>query len=174
MDPSAQGADVDHRVRSRRQELALLRAELRAKGTPVRQIAQVIQARYNVNSRVAFRQAHGLTQQQVADGWNQLWPSADGEPSLSHKHVSYWEAWPGSTGRAPTPEALNRLARIYRCSAADLLDGEDHTEADGVLPNLPVPVPTELEQNGHPEPRDVLTRVDAFIEPFRVTAADAV
>ncbi len=46
---------------------------------------------------------------------------------MTHKNVSYWEAWPASTGRMPSARVLNRLARIYQCRAEDLLDGEDHT-----------------------------------------------
>jgi len=34
--------------------------------------------------------AHGLTQQQVADQWNEFWPNP--ERPKSHKQISYWEA----------------------------------------------------------------------------------
>ncbi len=91
--------------RSRRAELAALRAELTARGVPLRQIAQLIRSRYNVGSRIAYRYAHGLTQQQAADRWNDLWPSVDGQTAITHKHISYWEAWPAPTGRAPSAEA---------------------------------------------------------------------
>jgi hypothetical protein len=156
---------VKQRFRSRRAEISSLRAELSDKGAPVRQTASLIRARYNVNSRVAYRHAHGLTQQQVADRWNDLWPSRDGESPITHKHVSYWEAWPATTGRAPSAEALNRLARIYRCNAADLLDGDDYSEPGSAL------VAISLQQSPAvlmgdivtAEPSDVLTRVDAFI-----------
>jgi tetratricopeptide (TPR) repeat protein len=156
---------VDQRFRSRRAEIAHLRAELRAKGASVRQVAGLIRARYNVNSRVAYRHAHGLTQQQVADRWNDLWPSIDGELPITHKHISYWEAWPAATGRAPSAETLNRLARIYRCNAADLLDGEDYSEPTSALVPIGFP-PSSPVLTGDvvtAEPSDVLTRVDAFI-----------
>jgi hypothetical protein len=150
--------------RSRRAEIAALRAELADKGAPLRQLALVIRARYNVNSRVAYRLANGVTQQQVADQWNDLWPSADGLTPVTHKHISYWEAWPAPTGRAPSAEALNRLARIYRCSAAELLDGEDHTEGQAAALTLPTtsgPATSNIVVRA--EPTDVLARVDTFI-----------
>jgi hypothetical protein len=107
---------MDTSYRSRRAELASLRTDLQAKGAPVRQIARLIQTRYNLGTRAAYRYAHGLTQQQVADQWNQLWPPADGTSTITHKHISYWEAWPLRTGRPPSAETLSRLARIYRTS----------------------------------------------------------
>ncbi len=61
--------------RSRRAELAKLRVELVEAGATVSQIAAAIRQRFHVNSRVAGRYACGLTQQDVADRWNQLWPS---------------------------------------------------------------------------------------------------
>jgi tetratricopeptide (TPR) repeat protein len=73
---------------------------------------------------VAFRWTHGLTQQQVADGWNALWPT---DRPLTNKQVSYWEAWPQASGRPPAIDDLNRLARLYQCRAADLLDDGDST-----------------------------------------------
>ncbi len=142
--------------RSRRAELAALRSELTTKGAPIRQIASLIRFRYNVGARTAYRYAHGLTQQQVADRWNQLWPSADGASTITHKHISYWEAWPQQTGRPPSAETLNRLARIYRASAAELLDGEDHSQTDAASGITGGAVPKA-------EPEDVLTRVDRFI-----------
>ena len=112
-----------------RKELARLRCELRAQGWTYVQIAGHIRETMHVNSRVAFRLAHGLTQQAVADLWNELYPSEDGSGMMTAKQISYWESWPQS-GRKPDIEALNRLARIYCCQAADLLDGEDYRYLD--------------------------------------------
>ncbi len=152
------------RYRSRREELTQLRCTLRAQGATFRHIAQLVAARYNINSRVAYRLAHGLTQQQVADQWNELYPSTDGEQPITHKHVSYWEAWPGPTGRAPSPEVLNRLARVYLCRAADLLDGEDHSGMDKATMAIQVPaLPATPTATGQAEAGDVVSRVDEFI-----------
>src|SRR5206468_3385857 len=103
---------------------------------------------------------------QVADAWNQLFPSDDGERPITHKHISYWEAWPGPTGRAPTPDVLNRLARIYHCAAADLLDGEDHSHLDPALTSgqgEPVITGEVVTYGATADPSDVVGRVDAFI-----------
>ena len=155
---------MGRRHRSRREELTDLRVALRGKGATTRHIAHVIRARYNVNSRVAYRHAHGLTQQQVSDAWNQLWPPAPEEATITHKHISYWEAWPGPSGRAPSPEVLNRLARIYQTSAAELLDGEDHTDHSRDDPRLSAPSRgVDVEEAVSADPSDVLKRVDAFI-----------
>jgi transcriptional regulator with XRE-family HTH domain len=147
---------VETSHRSRRAEVAALRAELTAKGAPVRQIASLIRTRYNLGARTAYRYAHGLTQQQVADRWNELWPPVDGAAIITHKHISYWEAWPLRTGRPPSVETLNRLARIYRTSAAELLDGEDHSQPSTTLA-------LASSETVKAEPVDVLTRVDRFI-----------
>ncbi|GGL88536.1 hypothetical protein GCM10012279_02760 [Micromonospora yangpuensis] len=124
-----------------------------------------IAARFNVNSRIAYRYAHGLTQQQVADRWNELWPVADGGALVTHKNVSYWEAWPTASGRRPSLESLNRLARIYRCAASDLVDGEDHTERQSTPSSTPgdLAIGGNLVPDFQAEPSDVVTRVDSLI-----------
>jgi tetratricopeptide (TPR) repeat protein len=152
--------------RSRRAELADLRNTLQAKGVPLRQIALAMRSRYNLNSRAAYRHALGLTQQQVAEQWNSLWPAQNGEPTISHKHISYWESWPTPTGRMPSLADLNRLARIYRCNASDLTDGEDHTEVvlieqtDSVRSTGP---PSGRGVDVYADPDDVVARLDTFI-----------
>ena len=47
--------------RSQRAELAALRAEMAKLGASVSRVAAMIRVKLNVNSRVAFRHAHGLT-----------------------------------------------------------------------------------------------------------------
>lgn len=101
---------------------------LRALGWSYRQIAGQLRDRYGVNSRVAYRLAHGLTQAEVAQRWNEQWPEP-GAPKTA-KTISYWEVWPGAGGRTPSPDTLNKLAFLYRCSAGELLDGEDFSRLD--------------------------------------------
>ncbi len=123
------------RYRSRRAELAALRTDMVKAGATVPQIAAAIQARFSdLNARVACRYACGLTQQEVADRWNQLWPS---DRPLTCQQISYWENWPAPTGRQPSIEDLTRLARIYHCRTADLLDSED-TATDPLNNSAPI------------------------------------
>jgi transcriptional regulator with XRE-family HTH domain len=77
----------------------------------------------------AFRLAHGLSQQEVADRWNGLVPGDQGDRPLTAKQVSYWETWPHS-GREPSLTALRRLAQIYQCDTKDLIDDGDYSHLD--------------------------------------------
>ncbi len=107
-----------------------LRAEsgrLRALGWSYRRIALEWQRRYRLNARVAFRLAHGWTQEEAARRWNVRW-SADG--AKTGKSFSYWEVWPAAGGRAPSTRTLQRLAELYLCRPGDLLDGEDFGRLD--------------------------------------------
>ncbi|MFC6084404.1 hypothetical protein [Sphaerisporangium aureirubrum] len=109
-----------------------LTAELRERGATWTEIAHEYRRRYRLNARQAFREAHRFTQERVVDEWKARWPS---EP-FSVRKLGSWEAWPGLTGNEPPLAGLNRLARVYRCRASDLVDGEDHTGGDE---NLVVP-----------------------------------
>jgi tetratricopeptide (TPR) repeat protein len=133
------------RRQSQKEELAGVRDELRAQGWTYREIADRLREERKVNSRVAFRLAHGFTQQEVADRWNELWPSDDGEAPITYKHISYWEAWPTKSGRTPSLRTLNRLARIFCCRANDLLDGEDYSGFDHAAT-------AEHQRSGGPDP----------------------
>jgi tetratricopeptide (TPR) repeat protein len=109
--------------------------QLRGAGWTYRQIAAEWRQRYGFNSRVAFRLAHGLTQAEVAQRWNEQWPDPDSPKTA--KQISYWEIWPAAGGRCPSVETLNRLAYLYRCSAGELLDGEDYSHLDSVQASHP-------------------------------------
>ncbi|MCP2328445.1 transcriptional regulator with XRE-family HTH domain [Hamadaea flava] len=149
--------------RSRRAELAAIRADLTDRGATTDRIAAIVRARFNVNSRVAYRQALGLTQQRVADRWNQLFPS---DRPVTHKQISYWEAWPSASGRPPSIEDLNKLAQIYQCSAAALLDGADFTAYDAVTAVSPEAATAAVavgDRTNSVQPIDIVSRVDAVI-----------
>jgi ADP-ribose pyrophosphatase YjhB (NUDIX family) len=99
-------------------------ARLHNDGATWSQIVATWAHEQDMSPLAAARLAHGLTQQQVADKWNGLWP--DSASPKTYKQISYWE-----TGdRQPSRDSLNKLAQIYQCSAGVLLNGEDHTHLD--------------------------------------------
>jgi transcriptional regulator with XRE-family HTH domain len=102
---------------SRRAEQLDLVSRLRQAGCTFVEIADALRRQFGVNVRVAFRLAHGWSQQDVADQWNYHWP----DKRKMAKNISYWELWPGSTGHAPSIDVIERLAQLYQCSVADLL-----------------------------------------------------
>ncbi len=90
---------------------------LRSSGSSWVEVAEALRQDYRLNPRVAFRYAHGWSQRQAADEWNQRWP----DELKTFKNFSYWESWPGSTGHAPTFDNFSKLAELYECSVSDLL-----------------------------------------------------
>lgn len=115
---------------SRRRERSALSARLRAQGLSWVEVAEVLRSRHGVNARAALRLAHGWSQRQAAEAWNERWP----DDLKSAKNFSYWETWPVS-GHAPSLATLDRLARLYQCSMADLLvDCSDYRYLDEGTP----------------------------------------
>jgi len=109
--------------------VAQLRAqsiELRALGWSYRRIAAHWRQAHGLGSRLAFRVAHGWTQEEAARRWNDRWPATP----KTGKSFSYWETWPAPGGRAPSPLTLARLAELYLCRPGDLLDGVDYGVLD--------------------------------------------
>src|SRR4051812_19303096 len=108
---------MSRKPRSLKQVQALLADQMRATDHSWAEIGREFQRRFHVNARVALRQARGWTQPEAAERWNRRWP----DDPKTFKNFSYWEAWPSSTGYAPSLEVLDRLAQLYECSVADLL-----------------------------------------------------
>src|SRR5258708_23461050 len=113
---------MSRKPRSLKQTQALLSAQLRSEGHSWAEIAVEFRRRFNVNARVALRQARGWTQPDAAARWNRRWP----EDLKTFKNFSYCEAWPSSTGHAPSLEVLGRLAPLYECTVAELVADLDY------------------------------------------------
>jgi transcriptional regulator with XRE-family HTH domain len=135
--------------RSRRARLAALRGDLRARGWTWTAIAARVQHEEAVTALVAFRLAHGLTQRQVAEAWNRLFQAADGTGAISDKHVSGWESWPQS-GHEPSLRTLKRLARLYACDIADLVEDGRFSHLDDHAPPATARPDTGMGQGAAP------------------------
>ncbi len=102
-----------------RGEHRALAAELRRRGATVGEAATVLRDRYGLGALAAARTAGGWSQAEVAAAWSERWP----DDPKTFKNVSYWENWPAPTGHAPSLAVLDRLARLYGCTLADLVAG---------------------------------------------------
>ncbi len=114
---------------SRRTDLLEMAGRLRRAGSTFVEIAEVMRRQFGLNARLAFRMAHGWSQVDAAGQWARLWP----DDVKAGKSFSYWEQWPAETGRAPSYAMVDRLARLYQCSVADLLaDLGDYRDLDAM------------------------------------------
>lgn len=105
------------RWRSAKQERAHAIAVMRAERMSWVDIATEFEHRFGVNRRVAMRLAHGWSQAEVAKRWCRLWP----DHMRTASNISSWERWPTS-GHEPSLVTLSRLAEIYECDVADLVN----------------------------------------------------
>lgn len=120
--------------RSHRKDQELART-LRQQGLTWVQIAGVFRTRYHCTPRAALRLAHGWSQGDAAQRWNERWPS----DMKSFKNFSYWERWPSATGHAPSFDVLDKLARLYQCAVTDLLaDCPSYRHADKLQANIEI------------------------------------
>lgn len=110
-------------IRAEQRQLA---ATMRGRGASWAEVAAEIRTRFRVNARVAMRAAHGWSQGDVAARWTARWP----DDPKTHKAISAWEIWPNRGGHSPSPETLDRLAMLYECGVADLLDTEGYSHLD--------------------------------------------
>jgi hypothetical protein len=119
------------RTSSRREKRRKAVEHMRAAGQSWADIARQIAREEHVSMRVAFRLARDLTQWEVADAWNRMFPEGGDGHLMTAQVISYWETWPRS-GRQPTVRTYVRLARIYQCGVGDLIDHGDYSDLDPV------------------------------------------
>jgi transcriptional regulator with XRE-family HTH domain len=121
-----------------------LAARMRRSGVATPQIVSTLIDRYDISALTAYRAALGLSQAQVAERYNQRWPSLTPK---TFKQISYWERWSehgtngSSSARAPSLDDLSRLAVLYDCLVDDLLHGPRHGTA---IPPTTVAVSREV------------------------------
>lgn len=142
------------RPRSRKARIADLRGQLQAQGQDMAEIAQHVARDEKINLRAAWRLAHGLSQQEVADRYNAQFPPGSDAALITAKQVSYWETWPHS-GREPSLTTLGRLARIYGCTIIHLIADyenphDDAYEADATGQDAALPASHQAYQHADP------------------------
>lgn len=159
------------RVRSQKQAQRRRAEALRTAGKTWGEVADAFRKEYGVNARVALRLAHGWSQGDAADRWNERWP----DDLKTFKNISYWERWPAASGYTPSLDVLTKLAQLYECHVAELLsDGADSRRSDPIyrarrnLQRLPVVVAptstddpsTEVGEGVHPTLDDLVAHID--------------
>jgi tetratricopeptide (TPR) repeat protein len=152
---------MQERQISTKREQAHLSAQLRSESKTWAEIATVFRERYRMNGRVAMRIAHQLSQNDVAEKWNERWPD---EPK-SFKNISYWEQWPSSTGHQPSLLVLKRLAKIYECAVTDLVvDYADYSHLDNANRIQPLTIESHSSSTSLPRfpPQDELVVSDMW------------
>jgi transcriptional regulator with XRE-family HTH domain len=99
-----------------------LRSQMLADGKTYEQIATAMVEKFQDRRRVAWRNAHGWTQDHVADLFNGF----VGDPRCPMKgtRISDFERWPNG-GSKPTPETLAILAENYGTHLLNLVDERD-------------------------------------------------
>ncbi|WP_435602873.1 XRE family transcriptional regulator [Streptomyces sp. bgisy130] len=106
-----------------------LRAVMNKADCTPAQIALEIRGQFGIRPRAAWRLAHGLTLQEVADRVNDLAATRPGVAVAADASLAArWEKWPSRTGRRPTPSVLVVLAEVFGCAAEDLIDFKDRQE----------------------------------------------
>ncbi|MEV0996872.1 hypothetical protein [Nonomuraea sp. NPDC050202] len=108
---------------SKRQQRALRSHQLRMRGLTWEHIAAVWETDHpDMSPREAFRTAHDLSLQDVADRWNQL---DAGDAPMVRSRILEFERWP-KRGRRPSVTGLHVLARIYQTHARSLLTNTEY------------------------------------------------
>lgn len=110
----------DPEIKKKRNQL---RRDMLADGRTYEEIATAMAEEFGDRRRVAWRNAHGWTQQHVADLFNQL--IKDPRSPMTDARISDYERWPINGGSKPTPETLDILAAIYGTTRLQIVDDHD-------------------------------------------------
>ncbi|MFJ8582063.1 helix-turn-helix domain-containing protein [Micromonospora sp. NPDC093277] len=98
-----------------------VRQTLASFGATPAAIAAELQRRFGLRPRDAFRQAHGWTQEAVAERLN---VDGNGSATFTGARISDYERWPFG-GRRPTLAVFNALAQVFGTEPCCLVDLDD-------------------------------------------------
>jgi tetratricopeptide (TPR) repeat protein len=101
-----------------------LREKWLRQGRTREQIATAMMRKFKDRRRVAWRNAHGWTQDHVADLFNEK--LNDPRKPMTGSRISDFERWPISSRTKPTFETLGVLADIYGATVLNLVDDDDY------------------------------------------------
>ncbi|HEV2781771.1 MAG TPA: hypothetical protein VGX25_20490 [Actinophytocola sp.] len=99
-----------------------LRRTMREQGFTTEQIAMAMLSKWHYRPRQAWRYANDLTQDEVAQRYNQL--IDDPGAPMSSKRIADYEAWPFG-GAKPTLTVLRNLATVFGTVEWKLVDFDD-------------------------------------------------
>jgi tetratricopeptide (TPR) repeat protein len=134
-----------------------LRSVMLQSGRSYTEIAEQMLLRWHFRPRQAWRHAHGFTQDEVAQRYNEV--VDDAAAAMTGKRISDYESWPNS-GARPLPGVLAVLATIYQTTPANLVDYAD-------LEHMPR-ADVQAIQSAHPPLID-----GTYIESNRIAAPKA-
>ncbi|MGW6745003.1 helix-turn-helix domain-containing protein [Streptomyces sp. NPDC055025] len=103
------------------------RADMRALGMGAEQIASELLRVHGLRPRVAYRHAHGWTQEEAAHRISLQFEGGeppDEQGTVWASQVSWYESWPAG-GRQPPLQHLRLMALAYGTSVGSLLDRQD-------------------------------------------------
>ncbi|GAA4145745.1 hypothetical protein GCM10022416_37710 [Actinomadura keratinilytica] len=136
---------MPHSGASKRQRDAL-RERMLADGRTRRDIAEEMMRRWGYRPRIAWRYAHGWSQDAAADRYNRL-HDEEGRAPMSGTRIGAYERWPHG-GERPRLEYLRALAEVFETDLTLLVDEDD-------LSHLPKPqrlTLLELIKSRSPDP----------------------
>lgn len=122
------GVAVGRTQRVEDRDREALRRTLLARGCPPQLIARELQRQYRLRPRVAFREAHGWSQDELARRYDAVaglggdaWPAP---ATMTGTRIGDYERWPLG-GRRPSLYVVTTLAQVFNTTLDQLVDAAD-------------------------------------------------